>query len=472
METKINRDQPSPSTRILIVDDEPTLRYMLRLHLERESFIVFEAHHPLEADQVLQDEQIDLILCDWKMPKENGLSFIRRLNLQKRTRGVDPEVIFMSAHSSADTALQAVSLGANDYLAKPFEVNELLFRLKKTLGEREVYARLNTLMQMTAQEDQLLGLIGRSTHMKEVFRLIERVAPTQSTILIRGASGTGKEIVAQAIHKLSPRVNKPFIAVNCATIPEALLESELFGHAKGAFTDAQEMRIGLFEEADQGSIFLDEIGEFPLALQVKLLRVIQEREIRRVGENVNRRVDVRVISATLKNLEEEVERGHFRRDLFYRLNVIPIQLLPLASRRDDIPLLINHFIQKICVKFDLTKPTLSPLTFEALCEYDWPGNVRELENAIEHALVLTTTDTIEFDALPQYIAGKIEYHSFTKSDEDLSIKKHTQRLEERLIKMAIKKTKGVKSQAATLLEISPKTLLYKLKDYQIELDSI
>lgn len=389
MEYLLNNPQDKKQEiALLILDDEQNFRYALRLHLEREGYHIFEATHPKEADEILAKEKIALILCDWKMPQENGLSFIRRLHLNERRRGEDSEVIFMSAHSNTENALLAVQLGAADYLAKPFEMQELLFRVKKTLNEQSMYAKLNQYLSKVEEDDRLEGMIGRSPQMRELFHLIKRVAQTQSTVLVHGASGTGKELVARAIHNLSPRHHKSFIAINCAAIPENLLESELFGYAKGAFTHAQESRKGLFEEASGGTIFLDEIGELPLSLQVKLLRVLQEREVRKLGENFSTPVDVRVIAATLKDLESEVKQGLFRDDLFYRLNVIPIHLPPLSSRRDDLPLLVDHFLKKMSDRLKCPKPTVSPLALEALSEYQWPGNIRELENAIEHALVL------------------------------------------------------------------------------------
>jgi two-component system, NtrC family, response regulator AtoC len=383
----------------------------------------------------------------------------------------------MSAHADTDTALNAIELGVIDYIAKPFQMQEMSFRVQKALTERRMYARLSA-YGGGATED-LEGMVGRSAVMRALFQMIERIAPTQSTVLIQGQSGTGKELIARAVHALSDRARKPFVALNCAAIPETLLESELFGHVRGAFTGAEDDRRGLFEEAEGGTIFLDEVGELPLSLQVKLLRVLQEREVKPLGANKSRAVDVRVIAATLKDLEQEVSLGLFRGDLYYRLNVIPITAPLLRERPDDIPLLAERFIKEASARFGIPKPNLTPAALQALLACPWPGNVRELSNAIEHAVVLSDGDLIHSEDLPISVTQRQTptYEQVSLSDDelclslnDLSIKRQTLLLESVLIKRALEVTDGVKSQAAALLEISSKTLLYKIKSYNISLD--
>lgn len=459
------------NTHILIVDDEDTFRMMLRLHLEQAGYHVWEAQDPRQADVLLAQQPIDLILCDWKMPHEDGLSFIQRY-CQITQDQLIAEVIFMSAHSQTEIALKAIDLGASDYLAKPFEISELLFRIKKVLHVKILQKALNDYEKISDQTYLFEKMIGKSDRMQSIFQLIRRVAQSNSTILIQGESGTGKELVARAIHQQSQCKVDTFIAINCAAIPPTLLESELFGHAKGAFTHANQLRKGLFEEANGGTIFLDEIGEIPLYLQAKLLRVIQEREVRRIGENTKISIDVRVIAATLKELSQEVKAGKFREDLFYRLNVIPVNLPALRERSEDIPLLVEHLLQRTCKRLSIPRPHVHPLLLEVMCEYNWPGNVRELENAIEHAVVLSNQRELHMSDLPRHINKNIPFSIMQEMEQDLSIKRNTQRLEDRLIRMALKKTQGIKSQAAQILEISTKTLLYKLKDYHINPDQI
>ena len=508
-----------PLTHLMILDDEPVFRRMLRLHLEREGLMVTEAPNLTKARCILgfegheaSDHPVDIILCDWRLNsvedglldnntlvhqksegkitrEESGLTLIDELSSSSQIAR-KPEVLFMSAHASQHIALDAIERGASDFITKPFEISELLFRIKRMLRERQREQRLSVFeSHITPHEDQLCGLVGRTPKMRALFDLIRRVAPSQSKLLIQGESGTGKELVARALHQLSlteeEQKTAPFVALNCASLPESLIESELFGHTQGAFTHAHSARRGLIEEAHGGTLFLDEIGELPLHLQAKLLRVIQESEVRRLGANQPTKLRVRFIAATLKDLAREVQEGRFRGDLYYRLNVITLELPPLRERLEDIPLLVRHLMTRICHRQRRFAPRIHPDVLSIFKEYTWPGNVRELENAIEHALILSDEDQIHVHSLPHVLqtdassSGELneegkklffEYIQTHREADQLSIKRLTQALEESLIREALSRTGGVKTQAAKMLEISTKTLLYKLRDYQIDLD--
>ena len=370
--------------------------------------------------------------------------------------------------------VDAIRKGAYDYLAKPFEKAELLLAIRKA-EERERLARENRTLKESLRSDASFdNIVARSEVMHAIFRTVRKVAAFKSTVLVTGESGTGKELIARAVHFASPRADKPFVAVNCGAIPETLLESELFGHVKGAFTDASRAKPGLFEEADGGTIFLDEIGALPLALQVKILRVLQEDEVRRVGDTRETPIDVRVVAATLDDLATMVDEGEFREDLFYRLNVIPLQLPPLRDRKDDIPLLCDHFLARYNQALGTAVAGYTPDALEALVGYHWPGNVRQLQNVIERAMVLCESERIGLDDLPPRVrddrhgAGGLHSAVADQVDEDdLSIKKHTRTLERELIRRALVKTGGNRTHAAKLLELSHRALLYKIKDYEL-----
>jgi two-component system response regulator AtoC len=361
-----------------------------------------------------------------------------------------------------------MKLGAYDYISKPFKPDEVILTLKKA-EERERLRRENELLRKEVQKEySFKNIISKNEKMQGIFDVIKKVAPYKSTILITGESGTGKELIAKALHYSSDRSQSPFIPINCGAIPENLLESELFGHVKGAFTDAIRTKKGLFEEADGGTLFLDEIGELPTQLQVKLLRVLQDGEIRRVGESKSIQIDVRIISATVKDLVKEVNEGRFREDLFYRLNVLPIHIPPLRERKEDIPLLVNHFIDKYSQSMDKKMAGITPRALDTLINYKWYGNVRELENTIERAIVLTDKENIELENLPMEIQNFQDQIQLTPlADDEYSIKKGSKFLETNLIKKALKKTKGNHTHAARLLEISHRALLYKIKEYGI-----
>jgi two-component system response regulator AtoC len=361
-----------------------------------------------------------------------------------------------------------MKLGAYDYVSKPFKADEILLTLRKA-EERERLRKENRLLQQSMRERYSFAqMIGPSPAMQEIFATIEKVADYKTSVLITGESGTGKELIARAIHYNSSRANKPLVTVNCGAIPETLLESELFGHKKGAFTDAIRDKKGLFQEAHGGSILLDEIGELPRQLQVKLLRALQEEEIKRVGDNLSIKIDIRVMAATTKDLAAEVKGGRFRDDLYYRINVLHIGVPPLRERQEDIPLLIQHFIDKTRKRLNSEVTGVSPAAGRALQAYSWPGNVRELENIIERAMVMANGSTIGREDLPSYLQPQEETVEYLTDDENLSIKEASRRLEKVLIRKALEKTEGNRTQAAKILEISHPALLYKMKAYGLE----
>jgi len=450
--------------RILIIDDEDNFRHMLSVILKKEKYDIETASNGEEGLQKVADSSFDQILCDIRMPQMDGLEFLKEV----QKMGINTAIIMMSAYGTVDTAIEAMKLGAYDYISKPFKPDEIILTLKKA-EERERLRRENEFLRKEIKKEfSFENIVSKNEKMQKIFEVIKKVAQYKSTILITGESGTGKELVAKALHYNSDRSQKPFIPVNCGAIPENLLESELFGHEKGAFTDAIRTKKGLFEEADDGTLFLDEIGELPLQLQVKLLRVLQDGEIRRVGDSKPIQVDVRIVAATVKDLIKEVNEGRFRDDLFYRLNVFPIHIPPLRERKEDIPLLVTHFINKYGMSLNKNVLGINPKALEALMNYRWFGNVRELENTIERAMVLADESNIELENLPIEIREfkeKVELASLV--GEEHSIKKASKILEINLIQKALKKTRGNHTQAARLLEISHRALLYKIKDYEI-----
>ncbi|MGZ3595350.1 MAG: sigma-54-dependent transcriptional regulator [Syntrophales bacterium] len=450
--------------RILIVDDEESFRHMLSVILIKEGYEVDTSSNGEEGLQKASASPFDQILCDIRMPRMDGLVFLREI---KKT-GAETTVIMMSAYGTVDTAIEAMKLGAYDYISKPFKPDEIILTLRKS-EEREQLRKENQLLRKeVGKEYSFENIVSKNEKMQKMFDVIKKVSQYKSTVLITGESGTGKELVARALHYNSDRSQSPFVAVNCGAIPENLLESELFGHAKGAFTDAIRTKKGLFEEADGGTLFLDEIGELPGQLQVKLLRVLQEGEIRRIGESKPIQIDVRIVAATVKDLSKEVNEGHFREDLFYRLNVLPIHIPPLRERREDIPLLIQHFIGKYNQTMNKNVADVDHNALDTLMNYKWYGNVRELENTIERAIVLSEKNNIGLENLPIEIQNfKEEFQLEVLSEEEYSIKKASKSLEVNLIKKALRRTKGNHTHAARLLEISHRALLYKIKEYGI-----
>ncbi|HUH12403.1 MAG TPA: sigma-54 dependent transcriptional regulator [Longimicrobiales bacterium] len=450
---------------VLIIDDEPGLRQTVTLILNEEGYEVHAASDGEEGLARALELRPGLILCDVRMPRLAGLDFLKRY----REEGGEGLVIMMTAYGSTELAIEAMKQGAYDYLPKPFGADQLVLTLKKA-EEREALRReVRRLREEVRIERRYGEVIARSPAMTQALATASKVASYPSPVLITGETGTGKELVARLIHTEGNRAPKPFVPVNCGAIPENLLESELFGHARGAFTGADREKPGLFEAANGGSIFLDEIGEMPMTLQVKLLRTLQESEVRRVGENQSRSVDVRVIAATNKELEKEIREDRFRRDLFYRIAVVPIHLAPLRQRTEEIPVLARHFLERFNDKLGLAIEGIEPDAMKLLLAYPWPGNVRELENTIERSMVLTANPRITVDDLPPNVCTPMSMLDDPGLMEDeLSVKKHSAALEKRLIKKALERTGGNKTKAADLLELSSRALLYKIRDYGLE----
>jgi two-component system response regulator AtoC len=466
MDNKKTKDNKSSQKRLLIIDDEKNMRHMLSSLLKESGYRVDTASDGAVAMDMVDRTIYDFILCDLKMPNMNGMDFFKTA----RDKLWATTVIMMSAYGSIDTAVEAMKQGAYDFISKPFKSDEVLLTLKKA-EERESLKRENRWLKeriRKIQENYYFGsMVAKSKEMLSVFKLSEKAAQYNTTVLIYGDSGTGKELIARGIHFIGERSKKPLVPVNCGGIPENLLESELFGYVKGAFTGADKNKKGLFQEAEGGTIFLDEIGELPLSLQVKILRVLQENEIRPVGDSKTMQIDVRVIAATAKNLEEEVGKGTFREDLFYRLNVLPIKLPPLRNRPEDIPLLSQHFIDKFSISLDKEIKGITSAAMSILLKHSWPGNVRELENVIERAVVLTEGKNL----VPENFPSNLGVESLTdKMDdflEEYSLKAAQKVLEKRLITRALEKTGGNRTRAARLLEISHPSLLSKIKVYNI-----
>ncbi|MCC6748603.1 MAG: sigma-54-dependent Fis family transcriptional regulator [Deltaproteobacteria bacterium] len=458
----------APLRRVLVVDDEENIRHMLALALRPEGFEVTAAASGPEALAALATAPFDVVLSDVRMPGMGGLELLAEI--QARHPGT--VVIIMSAYGTVDTAIEAMKRGAYDYISKPFKPVEVVLLLRKA-EERERLKRENLALKQDLERMRggasagFGGMVARSAVMQELFRTVRKIAEYKTTVLVLGESGTGKELVAQAIHAQSPRASGPFVPLNCGAIPEALLESELFGHVRGAFTDATRDKKGLFAEADGGTIFLDEIGELPLNLQVKLLRVLQEEEFRRLGETRGTRVDVRVVAATVKDLQTEARTGRFREDLFYRLNVLPVTLPPLRERLEDVPLLVEHFIRRTNARLGTRIEGIAPEAMKVLLGYSWPGNVRELENTIEHAVVLAEHAVLGPETLPPKIRESGDQVKASLLSGTLSIKKTVRLIEEELIRRALKQTGGNRTTASKVLEISHRALLYKIKAYGI-----
>jgi two-component system response regulator AtoC len=451
------------SGRILIVDDDESLRESLALVLSAEGYEVVCAADAEAALSQLDFGTPELVLCDLRMPGMDGLELLPQLV----RRLPEATVILMSAFGTAELAIEAMKRGAYDYLAKPFAPSEVLLVLRKA-RERERLRRANQLLRREVERGSgEHPIVAASEPMIEVLEVMERAAGFKATMLLTGESGTGKEVLARAIHAQSPRRGEAFVAVNCAAIPEALLESELFGHSKGAFTGADRARRGLFLEADGGTLFLDEVGELPTALQAKLLRVLQEEEIRPLGDSKSRRVDVRVLAATARDLEAEVAAGRFREDLFYRLNVVRLAVPPLRERPKDIPLLLDHFLARF--RDALGKPVrgVSDEALEKLVAYRWPGNVRELENVVERAIILASSDRIGLSELPQNVVVPQSGQASASRPTDFSLRRARRLVEVEAIQRALRATGGNRTHAARLLEISHRALLYKLKEHGI-----
>ncbi len=453
----------SQTLSILVVEDGQSQREMLRDFLRDNGHDVSEAEHGRMALDLLSGHYFDLLLIDYKMPGMDGMELL------KGVKRINPEidVIMMTAYGTVETAVQAMKAGAADYITKPIELDELLILIDR-ISERRTLLKENEILRdelgrkgVTADD-----IIFRSPAMNEVINLAGRVADSRATVLIQGESGTGKELVARLIHAVSPRSRKPMTVVNCAALPENLLESELFGHEKGAFTGASQRRIGRFEEADGGSLFLDEIGELSQAVQVKLLRFLQEREFQRIGDNQTRQSDVRVISATNRDLSAGIREGAFREDLFYRLNVVAITIPPLRERKDDISPLMNHFLNRFSIQNGREIDGFLPEARDLLLKYDYPGNVRELENIIERAVVIARGSLISTKDLP-FSAEALRSGPEVRKTQ-ASLKDAIEALESEMIRDAMDQTRNHQTQAADILGISERTLRYKLKKYGLK----
>jgi two-component system, NtrC family, response regulator HydG len=449
--------------RILIVDDDQSHRLMLKATLNEKNYAVFEVEDGADAIKLVEQEFYDLILLDLKMKNVDGITALKKI------KNISPAipVIIMTAFSSVHSAVEALKLGASDYLVKPLDMDVVCHTISKTLDYLHLVSENELLRERIGQDFDISSIVGKSKKMREVFEIIALSAPSDATILILGESGTGKELIANAIHQNSNRKDKPFIKVNCAALPENLLESELFGHEKGAFTGAVNRRQGRFELADGGTLFLDEIGDMTISTQAKILRVLQEGEFERVGGEKTIGVNVRVIAATNKDLELEVEDGNFRKDLFYRLSVVPIMVPPLRERKDDIPLLAEYFLKKYADKNNRLIRGFTPDTIDLLMRYGWSGNIRELENVIERAVIMASAEFITPDALP------ISLKTFvTDSDEqaaEVFAGRPIKEVEKELIIKTLGKTDNNITRAAELLGISRRTLHNKIKEYNIEM---
>jgi two-component system response regulator AtoC len=451
--------------RVLVVDDEENLRLVVRTFLKRDGYEVEVAASGEEALALVESFGPDVILTDVKMPKMGGLDLLATL----KAKGIDSTVIVMSAYGNVDLALEAMKAGAYDYIQKPFKAEEVLLTLRKA-EERESLRRENRALRQEIRKENLFeDILAKSPQMTAIFKTITKIAEYKTTALITGESGVGKELIARALHSKSSRRGGPFVAVNCGAIPEPLLESELFGYRRGAFTDAVADRAGLFEQANGGTLLLDEVGELPLSLQVKLLRVLQEETIRRLGDNKDLKIDVRILAATHRDLAAETKAGRFREDLYYRINVLPIHVPPLRERKEDIPILLDHFLARNNARFNTQIRGIDAEARRLLLEYAWPGNVREMENTIERAMVLTERDSLCADDLPERVRESRDPVQMHLKSGEMSIKKTARIIEEILIRRALTKTKGNRTRAAEVLEISHRALLYKIKDYHIEL---
>ena len=453
--------------RLLVVEDEPLLRITIRDALQKEGWIVDTAEDGVEGVTLFERHLHEVVLTDLVMPRMDGMEVLRRI------KATHPEttVVIVTAHGTVEKAVEAMREGAADFIAKPFSMAQLLVRLSNICSVRKLREQNVRLQEQLERRFSFSNIIGKSKKMQEVFELIRLVADSDASVLVQGESGTGKELVASAIHYNSPRRAKPYIRVSCASLPESLIESELFGYEKGAFTGASERRIGRFEAAHGGTLFLDEIGELPLSFQVKLLRVLQERQIERLGSHRSIDIDVRIVSASLRPLEEEIAEGRFREDLFFRINTVTIHLPPLRERREDVPLLAQSFLREFAEERGKEVEGFTDDVLEVFEAYDWPGNVRELRNAVERALLFCRGPKVTLGDLPQ------NFHQLSRKTvavgspgRVVTLKEAVQRAEIDAIRAALAATGGGKSRAADLLGVSRKTLWEKMKAYGLEVE--
>ena len=449
---------------ILIVDDEKNYLVVLEALLSGEGYEILTTDSAMAALETVREADIDLVITDMKMPGMNGMALLEECKQLKP----DIPVIMMTAYGTIEMAVEAMKKHAYDYIQKPFENEQLKLTIRKALENSRLVKENRLLTQALSDRFRCGNMVGKSKPMLKIYDLIEKVAPSSASLLITGPSGTGKELIAKAVHYQSHRKNRPFVSVNCGALTETLLESELFGHEKGAFTGAAAMKKGRFEWADQGTLFLDEVGDMPPSLQVKLLRVLQEMEFERVGGTRSITVDVRVISASNRNIKEDVAQGRFREDLFYRLDVIHIEVPPLRERPDDIPLLVKHFVDKYQGDKGEYAIKLSPEAWKALYAYGWPGNVRELENVIERAVVLHSGELITVDDLPEaLLERKAEFDVARFIPPDIPLPKALEQIEEKMIRRALAQCNNVQAHAAESLGITKSLIQHKMKKYNI-----
>jgi DNA-binding NtrC family response regulator len=452
---------------ILVVEDKESMAAMLKETLEAEGYKVIPARDAAKGIKYLKNGKIDLVLTDLKLPDKNGIDVLRA---SKEENHLTP-VIVMTAFGSVEAAVSAMKEGAFDFITKPFDTDHLIILIKRALETQRLVTENILLKEEVSSRFGLPGIIGKSRNIVDVAQIVQKVAATKTTVLILGESGTGKELFARAIHNLSSRKHYPFVPINCAAIPKALLESELFGHEKGSFTGADARKMGKFQLADKGTIFLDEIGDMDLSIQAKLLRAIEEGEIERVGAITSITLDVRIVAASNKDLEKAVEEKKFREDLFYRLNVFPVRVPPLRERKEDIPLLVEYFINKYCNEMKTPVKSVSKEALDILMGYHWKGNVRELENTIERAVILCDGDVItpdHFVLSKEVVSGPVTAFSSTEGTLESVAKEALRTAETKRISSALHETRGNKSKAAEILQVSYKTLLTKIKEYGIE----
>jgi two-component system response regulator PilR (NtrC family) len=454
--------------RILVVDDEESIREFLEIMLKKEGYEVTCAFDGQNAKDILTKKTFDMVISDLQMPHVTGIELL------KHVKESYPELVFMmiTAFGTTETAVEAMKMGAYDYLTKPFKIDEVRLNIQNALRSKSLEVENKVLKKELNKEYSFQNLIGNSEPMHRIFDLVKRVSTSPTNVLITGESGTGKEVVAKSIHYNGPLKDKPFVTINCGAIPEQLMESEMFGHKKGSFTGAINDKSGLFEVADGGSLFLDEVGELPVTIQVKLLRAIQERVIRRVGATDDIKVDVRIIAATNRDLEEMVKQGTFRQDLFYRLNVINIKTPALRERKDDIPILAQHFLKKYNERLNKTVSTISDEAMEMLKKYEYPGNVRELENIIERTVALEGGATILPESLPPFVntpSGRkmASSHEIEIGDDGVDLDKVMGQIEKELLVKAIHHSGGVKKRAAKLLRITFRSMRYRVEKYSL-----
>ncbi len=449
------------NAKIMVIDDEESMCRFMQIMLQKEGYDVTSTVSSKEALEEIEKKNYDLVIADLMMPEMNGLELL------SRAKSMHPDINFivMTAYASVDTAIEALKKGAFDYVTKPFKVDEIKIAIKKSLTQKRIAEENVSLKRQLKKEHGLEALVGNSPEMMQLKRLVKRIADTDSTVLIRGESGTGKELIAKAMHELSSRADEPFVTINCAALPETLLESELFGHVRGSFTGAVKDKDGLFKVADRGIFFMDEIGVTSPAIQIKLLRVLEERQFTPVGGTKPIEVDVRLITATNANLEEEVKLGNFRSDLYYRLNVIPIYIPPLRERKGDTELLTKLFIKKYCDKLAIEEKEVTPETLEALIAYSWPGNVRELENTIERAVTLSSGQTIDTSSIPQNILSNNPIGLVQSAQPEMPT---LESIEKAYIFWVLNQTAWQKNKASQILGIDASTLYRKIERYNLK----